>query len=136
MSSKSKRKVILSRRSFLISVLGMSGIFAFGLYSSFTNNGNAVNKRRIFKEFINNSCQKYNKEEGQLITSQLHYPYKKDSLSLMKNILNGEYENEKELNKHLQELYKDDYSNEKILLFNNWVLSETEAFVCYQILTV
>ena len=116
----------VSRRVLLSTIVGLVTIGVYRISRKATNS----DKQKILTDYIEKNCNKYNisKLSQEYIKSYKISGARKDQI--LSKIFSGNYTNVDELESYLIDIYAEDYSHEKNIFLNNWILSETEAVVC------
>ena len=116
----------VSRRVLLSTIVGLVTIGIYSISRKATHN----DKHKILTDYIEKNCNKYNisKLSQEYIKSYKISGARKDQI--LSKIFSGNYTNVDELESYLIDIYAEDYSHEKNIFLNNWILSETEAVVC------
>ena len=116
----------VSRRVLLSTIVGLVTIGIYSISRKATHN----DKHKILTDYIEKNCNKYNisKLSQEYIKSYKISGARKDQI--LSKIFSGNYTNVDELESYLIDIYAEDYSHEKYIFLNNWILSETEAVVC------
>ena len=116
----------VSRRVLLSTIVGLVTIGIYRISRKATNN----DKQKILTDYIEKNCNKYNisKLSQEYIKSYKISGARKDQI--LSKIFSGNYTNVDELESYLIDIYAEDYSHEKNIFLNNWILSETEAVLC------
>jgi len=116
----------VSRRVLLSTIVGLVTIGVYRISRKATNS----DKQKILTDYIEKNCNKYNisKLSQEYIRPNKISGARKDQI--LSKIFSGNYTNVDELESYLIDIYAEDYSHEKNIFLNNWILSETEAVVC------
>jgi len=105
------------------------GFSAFGIYNL---RKSKVDKYDIFYNYISNNCNRYTGHMrisyDDINIDNFYYNKQQNTLN---NILSQDFSNIKELRAVLNNMYKNDYLNDRYTLLNNWILSDTESLICY-----